>query len=211
VCQDGFLDTQCGSGGIACVDCTTTSSACDVNATPRVCGTGGTTCPSTYGGCPAGTTTQSPVPQGGACTSQDLAQVESACAGGADTTGCSAILKTLTSNGAQSCALCLQPFVVPFEEETGIALCVAPFVSASCNQATGCYTNCEKETCSHCSATQLAACQGQAATGSCSALAAGLSCMNAAEADGGAATFCNPAGYANFGAWLGAVGAVYCE
>jgi hypothetical protein len=35
--------------------------------------------------------------------------------------------------------------------------------------------------------------------------------VSAADGDGGVATFCNPAGYANFGAWLDEIGAVYCE
>ena len=209
VCQDGFLDSQCGSGGIVCLDCTSTSATCAVNQTPRGCTGVKTTCPSTYPGCPSGTVTPSPAVQPGVCTAQDLTEAQAACAGGADTTGCTAFLKTLTSNGAQACSLCLQPFVVPFAQGTGIFLCAAPYLPASCNQATGCYTDCEKSTCSQCPASGLAACQAQLATGSCSALTQGLTCVAAAEA--GAGAFCNPTSYANFGAWLQGVGGHYCE
>jgi hypothetical protein len=209
VCQDGFLDTQCGSGGIACLDCTASSSACAVNQTPRGCTGVATTCPSVYAGCPAGTVTKSPPTQPGVCTAQDLTEAQAACAGGADTTGCTAFLKTLTSNGAQACALCLQPFVVPFSQGTGVFLCAAPFLPASCNQATGCYTDCENATCGQCPASGLPACEGQVATGSCSAYSQGLTCVVAAET--GAGAFCDPASYANFGAWLQGVGGHYCE
>jgi len=209
VCQDGFLDGQCGSGGIACLNCTAGGTTCDVNATPRGCTGSQTTCPAPYPGCPTGTTTQVPVTQPGACTSQDLTEAQAACAGGADTTGCTSFLQTLTSNGAQACALCLQPFVVPFAQVTGIALCAAPFVPASCNQDTGCYTNCETVTCSQCAASQLSTCQTQVASGSCSTYSQGLSCLVAAET--GAGAFCNPASYSDFGAWLEGVGGQYCE
>jgi hypothetical protein len=169
-----------------------------------------TSCPSPYGGCPTGTTTPVPTNEPGACSSQDLSEAQAACAGGADTTGCTAFLQTLTSNGAQACALCLQPFVVPFDQGTGIFLCAAPFVSASCNATTGCYTDCETQTCSACPASQSDTCAQEVATGSCSTYAtAAASCATAAEAGPGA--FCNPASYASFGAWLQGVGAFYCE
>ncbi len=154
VCQDGFLDAQCGSGGIACLDCTSSSTTCAVNQTPRGCSPTQTTCPAPYAGCPTGTVTASSPIESGACTPQDLTEAQAACAGGADTTGCTSFLQTLTSNGAQACALCLQPFVVPFEQGTGIFLCAAPFLSASCNQATGCFTDCETATCSECPASE---------------------------------------------------------
>lgn len=182
---------------------------CNVDGTPRGCTGTPATCPSGYPGCPTGTTTETPVPESGACTAEDLTQAAAACAGGADTTGCTNFLATLSGNGAQSCALCLQPFVVPFSQVTGIALCAAPFVTASCNQATGCYANCESVTCSGCTASALASCQSQTSTGSCSSLAGGLTCLSAAE--NGAAAFCNPSSYTSFGTWLQGVGAQYCE
>ena len=209
VCQDGFLDSQCGSGGIACVNCAAGSTTCAVNQTPRSCSPTQTTCPAPYAGCPTGTVTASPSIESGACTPQDLTEAQAACAGGADTTGCSAFLQTLTSNGAQACALCLQPFVVPFAQGTGVFLCAAPFLPPACNQATGCYTDCETQTCMQCPASSVAACESQVVTGSCATFAQGVTCIAAAET--GAGAFCNPASYNNFGAWLQGVGANYCE
>jgi hypothetical protein len=209
VCQDGFLDAQCGSGGIACLDCTQSASTCAVNQTPRGCTGVSTTCPSSYAGCPSGTVTPTPMVQAGVCTPQDLAEAQAACVGGPDTTGCASVLKTLTSNGAQACALCLQPFMVPFAQGTGVFLCAAPFLSPACNQATGCYSDCETKTCSQCPASGLAACQGQVATGTCSSLAQGLTCVAAAQMGPGA--FCDPTSYPDFGSWLKGVGGHYCE
>jgi hypothetical protein len=191
------------------VNCAGSGTTCNVNATPRGCSTTQTTCPAPYAGCPSGTATQPPIPQPGVCSAQDLDEAQAACAGGADTTGCSAFLQTLTSNGAQACALCLQPFVVPFAQVTGVALCAAPYVPASCNQVTGCYTNCETATCGQCPSSQLAGCDSQVASGSCGAYAQGLSCLVAAES--GAGAFCNPQSYSDFGAWLEGVGGQYCE
>ena len=208
-CDDGFLDSQCGSGGIACLDCAASATTCAVNETPRACATTQSSCPAPYAGCPSGTLTESLPVESSACTPQDLTEAQAACAGGADTTGCTSFLATLTSNGAQACALCLQPFVVPFSEGTGIFLCAAPFLPASCNQATGCYTGCETQACSDCPASGVAGCEQAVATGSCSTYAAAVTCI--AQAEGGTGAFCNPASYPDFGAWLEGVGGYYCE
>jgi hypothetical protein len=208
-CQDGFLDTQCGSAGASCADCTTQGSTCDVNVSPRVCQGAQTTCPAPYPSCPAGTTTPAPAVQTGVCTGQDLAEAQAACAGGANAAGCQAFLQTLKGNGAAKCEACLQPFVVPFAQGTGLFLCAAPFVSPSCNQATGCYSACETASCSKCTAAEAAQCETTAATGSCASYAQGLTCIQAALAGGGA--FCNPAAYTGFGGWLKGVGGHYCQ
>jgi hypothetical protein len=129
--------------------------------------------------------------------------------GGADTTGCTSFLQTLTSNGEQKCSLCLQPFVVPFAQGTGVFLCAAPFLPGSCNQATGCYTSCEAAVCSQCPASGLSACQAQTATGSCAAYTQGATCVSTAV--GGPGAFCDPTAYSDFGAWLKGVGGNYCE
>jgi hypothetical protein len=210
VCQDGFLDTQCGSGGGACTDCTASSTTCAVNQTPRLC-TPQTTCPASYGGCSAQTQTPVPLQQSGACTAADLAQAQSGCAGGATSAGCQAFLKTLASNGGAKCAACLQPFVVPLQQGTGVFLCAAPFVAATCNHDTGCYTDCLTVSCSQCPAGEAAQCQATATSGACATFTQGLTCLQGALVPPGKGAFCSPTAYSGFAAWLAAVGAYYCE
>jgi hypothetical protein len=209
ICQDGFLDDQCGSGGTTCQNCASANETCGVDTTPRSCTTQASTCPASFSQCTPGTTTPVPVNQPGVCTAQDLNEAQAACATGADSAGCAAFLATLNANGASGCASCLAPFIVPFAEETGIFLCVAPFVDASCNVDTGCFTACETASCSQCPAGQAASCQQQATVGTCGTYQEEAACTVSALAS--TAAFCDPNDYATFGAWLKGVGGHYCE
>ena len=75
VCQDGFLSDQCGSGGIACLNCTASGTTCDVNATPRACTKRADDVPGVLRRLPQRGRRRRPRSRslGGACTAQDLA------------------------------------------------------------------------------------------------------------------------------------------
>jgi hypothetical protein len=209
-CQDGFVDGACGSGGATCTDCTTQGSTCDETVSPRVCTNEQSSCPAPYPACSSGVTTGAPVVQSSACGSSDLSQASAACAGGATSTACLTFFQAEKANvdGGTTCAACLQPFDVSFADGEGIYLCAAPFLDASCNEDTGCYIDCETKSCLGCASGEVAPCETDQQTANCAIYTNGLTCVQAAFTGGGA--FCNPSGYANFGVWLGAVGAYYC-
>jgi hypothetical protein len=154
--------------------------------------------------------TQAPAVQSSACRSSDLLQASAACAGGATSTACLTFFQAEKANfdGGTACAACLQPFDVPFASGAGIYLCSAPFLDASCNEDTGCYIDCETRSCVGCAAGEVAPCETDQQTANWATYTNGLTCVRAAF--GGSGALCNPSGYANFGAWLGAVGAYYC-
>jgi hypothetical protein len=142
------------------------------------------------------------------CTAQDLTEAQAACAGGAASAGCLAFFTTEKTLNA-ACATCLEPFDVPFADETGIFLCASPFVTADCNSDVACFENCEVQSCDQCPAgAQTTACQTTSRTGNCATWFDGLTCV--AGALGGSASFCSPTAYAGFGAWLRGVGGHYC-
>jgi hypothetical protein len=141
------------------------------------------------------------------CSPQDLVEAAAACAGGATSAGCTSFFSTEASINA-ACASCLQPFDVPFNEGTGLYLCVAPFVSSSCNTSTGCYVDCEEKSCEQCAPGQVNRCRNQARNGDCATYFNGSSCAGAAFF--GSGSFCNPANYQGFGNWLRGVGGHYC-
>jgi hypothetical protein len=88
-CEPGFLDTECGSAGAACVDCTMqgSGSTCDGALDPRACAA--PTCPAPYGGCAATVTTAPPLVQN-VCSPEDLANAGTACASAVECGGSSA-------------------------------------------------------------------------------------------------------------------------
>ena len=200
-CHAGFLSNACGQGGASCVDCGTQT--CDVST--RSCQTTTTTCPSTYASCPAGTTTTAPTTTK-SCSTDDLNNAATACAAGAHTAGCQAYFAFENANNA-SCGSCLAQFDYDFVETRGIAKCVAPNVSATCNHNTGCAADCTTSSCTSCTSANESACESQVRTGQCLTYYTQSLCIATGL---GSTPSCNPAGK-TFGAWLQGVGAHYCQ
>jgi hypothetical protein len=144
------------------------------------------------------------------CSSTDLAAAAHACAGGANTDSCNAFLN---DEGFQNsaCQTCLEAFDYDFVEQTGVALCLAPYLSATCNHASACMADCVESSCYSCSDNaSTEQCDGQVQAGACAQYFAAGTCVTQALASGSGA-LCNPAKYqSNFGAWLQAVGQAYC-
>ncbi|HEX8791510.1 MAG TPA: hypothetical protein VF765_11215, partial [Polyangiaceae bacterium] len=105
----------------------------------------------------------------------------------------------------------LQPFDIDFAAQQGVFECVAPFVSAGCNQGDACDYDCSTQSCGSCSdQTSYDACLTSVGNGQCAMYQTGANkCVQSAYMNGGA--FCNPASYTNFGTWLQGVGAHYCD
>jgi hypothetical protein len=207
-CQPGFLDTQCGGQGGACADCTTLNppSTCDGSVTPAACKGKETTCPGPYAGCTAPPT---PTPfQQFACSASDLQNASAACATGAYTTTCFNFFNVEQQQNP-SCGSCLQQFDYDFADSQGVYACVAPYVSASCNQSTACSSDCEFQSCGSClDLPTFEQCRTTVQSGQCASYVQAAQCDQAALA--GPASFCDPSQYANFGAWLQVVGNQYC-
>jgi hypothetical protein len=212
VCQPGFLDTQCGGFGAPCQNCTALSppSTCNGSVSPPVCNSQQTQCPSAYAGCPPGLSTQAqPVQQ--VCSASELQNAAAACASGAYSTSCFNFYNYEYSQNPP-CGSCLQPFDVAFQDQTGLATCVAPFVSATCNQDTACTSDCTVSSCSSCP-DQMTYDQCRAAvdasTGQCATWSnPATQCEQ--QAYSAAGSFCDPSKYSNFGTWLQGVGKYYC-
>ncbi|MGA7124062.1 MAG: hypothetical protein WBY94_28425 [Polyangiaceae bacterium] len=206
-CQGGFLDTQCGQNGGACQNCATLNpaSTCDVVVQPRVCASQQTVCPGVYPACPVPLQEPKPTRQM-ACSTADLQNAAAACSGGAATTSCNNFFNSVNT----ACGTCLTPFDVDFVVQSGVRLCVAPFVDATCNHNSACIADCTAESCYNCpDSPSTTACETQVQTGTCATYVQADSCVTQALAGTGAV--CNPATYqGNFGGWLQAVGAKYC-
>jgi hypothetical protein len=210
MCQPGFLNNQCGGFGAPCADCTALNppSTCNDSVNPPQCASQQMVCPSPYPGCGA-------PPEGvaapmTACTSSDLQNAAAACAGGAATTACQNFFNFLFSQ-APACGQCLSSFDYDFVAQQGVFDCVAPFVPAACNQTDACDYDCATQSCGSCpDQTSYDTCLSSVGTGQCSNYQQSANaCLMNAYANGG--SFCNPSGYANFGAWLQGVGAYYCD
>ncbi len=207
-CYAGFLDSRCGSGGATCANCTLQSATCDTLVTPRVCSTQ-SACPEPYGGCGSSVSTPVLSPSPGQCSATDLQDAQAACSTGLYSTPCQSFFSTLQQIHA-SCAKCLTPFEWVFQDGVGIFNCVSPFVSANCDHSTGCVTDCETQSCSQCPANAQQNCYQQVLQGQCQTYLTGVQCVG--NALFGQGNFCNPQQYnGNYGAWLAAVGAHYCE
>jgi hypothetical protein len=212
VCHGGFLNGRCGSAATTCVDCTATASTCDLAVSPRVCTNMQNTCPAPYPGCPGGVATPVPSIQH-VCPTTDLADARAACAGGAHSAACN-LFYSFERSTNPSCAACLAPFDYGFQEAKGIFSCVAPFVSASCNNTTGCAIDCQDKSCAQCAVGATQGCENSVRQGQCSSNFQASSCIGSAFGGptGGAGAFCNPFNYGgNFGRWLQGVGGHYCQ
>jgi hypothetical protein len=201
-CQLGFVDTQCGSFGAACQDCTseTPASTCDVGASPRTCANEQTSCPGAYSGCPAALREQALAQHQGVCSATDLENAAVGCAAGQTAAPC------LLFNGNQACGACLLSFS---DEVTDFAIrrCAAPFLDATCSHEAACLDDCVTQACATCVMGYNIGCSAESNT--CAAYVQASACVN--EALSGPAAVCNPATYqGNYGAWLAAVGALYC-
>jgi hypothetical protein len=210
VCQPGFLNQACGSGGVSCANCAQLGSICNTAAIPRVCINQQNTCPAPYASCPGGVTTTPPADVN-VCSIVELANARQACLAGANSAGCDAFFQFEQTANPQ-CYACLSPFKFPFSqtELKGVFKCLAPFVSSACNRATGCATDCQDTSCDQCT-TQAAEdqCRFDVLRTQCGTYFQGAVCVQAALF--GAGSFCNPQQYGfNFGAWLEGVGRRYC-
>jgi hypothetical protein len=209
ICQPGFLNNQCGGFGGACVDCTTLNppSTCNGNLFPPQCASQQMSCPGPYMGCGAPAIVP-PVPQP-TCSTGDLQNAAAACAGGAYTSACQNFFNFEFSQNP-ACGNCLQPFDVDFADQDGIFECIAPFVSASCNQSDACDFDCTTQSCGSCpDQMSYDTCRTNVGTGQCAKYQqAATQCEQSGYMGGG--SFCNPAGYSNFGSWLQTVGGHYC-
>jgi hypothetical protein len=201
-CHAGTTNTDCGSGGATCVNCTSLGETCDDDTFPVACDM---TCPEPFPTCPPGTTEPAPEIAPGACHSFDLSDAAAACVAGAQTVDCQDFFDAEFETNP-NCANCLSQFDVDFVDLTGIYLCAEPLVSASCNTSTGCATDCISVACGMCEETT---CESSVITGECSSFVdAGNACVAATSA---ANALCGQASYPNFGAWLQGVGTQYCE
>jgi hypothetical protein len=207
-CFAGFLDTRCGSGGATCADCTQQSTTCDTLVTPRVCNTQAT-CPATYGSCASTTTTPVLSVNHNQCSSSDLQDAKAACSLGFGSSACQSFFQTEAQINP-SCAKCLTPFESNLINGTGIFECVSPFVTSNCNHNTGCATDCENQSCDKCPPGSIEQCKVQVEQGQCQSYFQNVQCIGSALF--GQGSFCNPQQYGgNYGSWLAAVGAHYCQ
>ena len=206
-CLGGFTNSSCGSEGNACSNCNQTGSTCNQALTPRACRNAQTTCPGAYPGCPGNVST--PIPSiKNVCSANELQNARAACAGGPASIGCQAYFQFEQATNP-SCASCLLPFDVPFDGG-GLAICLAPFVSPTCNHATACLTNCTDVSCQQCPPGQFNQCRQDVRNNQCSSFVQDSLC--AASAFLGAGAFCNPLNYqGNYGRWLQGVGGHYCS
>jgi len=210
MCQPGFLNNECGGFGAVCVNCTALNppSTCNGGVSPPQCASQQMTCPSPYPGC-AAPPEQIPSPVT-ACSTTDLQNAAAACAGGAQTVSCQNFFNFEFSQNP-ACGSCLQPFDYDFADQQGLFECVAPFVPTSCNQSDACDFDCTTQSCGSCQdQTSYDTCRTNVGTGQCAMYQqAATKCEQTGYMGGG--SFCNPAGYPNFGAWLQGVGAHYCD
>lgn len=209
-CAVGFTNGACGSGGAACVNCVAAGSTCNTLVVPRVCQNQQNQCPAAYPSCPAGVTTGVTAPLQGVCNDVfDLDSIRVACAGGPDVGTCVAAFQVLQATNP-GCAACLGPFNEPFFQLAGIYRCAAPFVTAACNRATGCATDCQSDSCVACPPGSEDQCRNQVnrAGGQCNPFVNQTACVGPAVQPG---RLCSPATYGgNYGAWLRAVGDHFC-
>jgi hypothetical protein len=207
-CQGGFLNNQCGSGGNACINCTSQRSTCNTAVDPRACTNQQTQCPDPYGGCAPGVSTGVPPTVRNACSAVDLANGQAACSAGPETPACQSYIAFLTST-KPGCLSCLKPFLVPFQDLSGLFACVAPHVSSACRRNTGCAMDCQSKSCDQCQPSQIDQCENNVRTGQCGSFFQQSVCVFSAFQGPGA--FCNPQSYqGNYGAWLRGVGGRYC-
>jgi hypothetical protein len=201
-CQPGNADAACGSGGAACQDCTMLLPPTTCSTKLPVCAV----CPTTYGPCPPNLLTPDAISKPW-CSASELQSWGTACAQGWSTSSCQTYLM---AHSQTSCWGCLGSFGYDFEIQTGVFNCLAPYVDATCNHYMSCDADCVSTSCLLCAdATKTSQCIATAESGaSCSPWVQAAQCIQQAYA--GSGSFCNPANYADFGAWLQGVGTKYC-
>jgi len=119
---------------------------------------------------------------------------------------CTAQVVSLSTSNP-GCFDCLQQFLY----DGAAVKCLAPFLTASCNQALSCTTECVTAACNQCSAGERQTCRSQAfqSGGECAAYVTGYFCAQAAFA--GPAAFCDITTIGSVGGFLRGVGAYYCS
>jgi hypothetical protein len=155
------------------------------------------------------TVTPPPVAQK-VCPANDLQNAAAACSTGIYASPqCSSFLYYESAQNA-ACYTCLQPFAFDFNEMAGIAACAAPYLDPTCQKESFCLGDCLTSSCAGClTDTAESSCVMQAGPGACASYASGNTCLSTALA--GPAAACNPSTYhGGYGAWLAAVGAMYC-
>jgi len=205
-CQPGFADTECGQVGALCQNCAgqNPASTCDVVGLPRTCASEQTQCPAPYPSCPSVLQENVP-PRQHACSPVDLQGAAAACAAGANTLACT----TFLSGVNPSCSGCLGTFDYDFVAQVGVSECLSQYLDAECNHWNACVADCMADTCYNCDPSSTAQCEQQAQSSVCAAFVTADQCAAATLA--GTGVVCNPATYqGRFGAWLQAVGGVYC-
>lgn len=210
VCYAGFTNSRCGSGGNSCSDCAQTQTTCNTQQLPRQCNPQNT-CPTAYGGCGQNVTTPVVGVAKGSCSTADLQDAKSGCSSGYASFSCQQFYQTIAQTNP-SCAKCLAPFAYDLQDAAGIYDCVSPYVTSSCNHATGCATDCEVSSCDQCPVNSVETCRGQVrqGNGQCQGYFTGTQCVLQPLVN--QASFCNPFQYqGNYGSWLAGVGAHYCH
>jgi hypothetical protein len=200
----GTSNQSCGSGGAACANCTLSGSFCNGFVTPRRCNNQQSTCPAPYPSCPAGTTTPVTPSLQNLCSDAALAAIGTACSTSPSSRTC---VDALAAAGT-ACSSCLRPFLVPFQDLSGLYACVAPNLDAACRRATGCAIDCASTSCGQCSSATEDQCVDFVNLTQCVTFsAAGAACALRPLAPGQP---CSPISYPDYGQWLRSVGDHFC-
>lgn len=199
-CVEGSSNASCGQYGALCDNCGASGKTCRAN----VC-SDGSVCPAAYPGCLPGARTTPPIASA-ACHERDLTALGSACRGDASGGECGAWFEELllSNPGCYDC-------VAQFSSDQAYVKCLAPYLSASCNEALTCAVDCSSATCGRCDASGVEACQSGAfeAGGACRGFVSGYYCASAALR--GPAAFCDSSTLGgDVGAWLERVARHYC-
>jgi hypothetical protein len=147
-----------------------------------------------------------PPAQSTSCTDADLAAVARACPTMSSSPTCSAQVVSLSRTNP-GCFDCIQQFLY----DGAAVKCLAPFLTASCNQALSCATECVNAACDQCAAGEKKACQDQAFQSGavCAPYINGYFCAQAAFS--GPAAFCDIVTIGSIGGFLRGAGAYYCS
>jgi hypothetical protein len=204
-CVAGRSSSACGQFGDACDDCTARASFCNGLVSPRACNDAQNECPSSYGTCPAGTSTEVVKEKQNVCSSFDLDDIASSCSDPEDF-----FCQLIISEKSAGCQDCINHFTYPFAKRTGLFACAAPFVTGDCRQEMGCTTDCDQSSCQFCSSSSTeTSCYAlvNGSNGQCNTYASQTSCASAALQGG---ELCSQFSYPDFTSWLREVGGHYC-
>jgi len=138
------------------------------------------------------------------CTDAALNAIGTACLNGPSGQACLDAL----ANAGTTCSTCLRPFLVPFDDNTGLWACAASSVGEACRRQTGCAADCADKSCGSCSSASTDQCVTLVNAGQCEPFYdRATSCTAAALAAG---QLCSPVSYPNYGQWLRGVGDRFC-